>query len=152
MQITDSGDDSTVVFTPGPASRYKWVASGPHPCRRCQELDGQVRTLEAWESSVMPGLHKHCHCKLVCVEEADSGWSFADQFSHQGNSFNIDGSISHDPADPNPQHLSKKNREEAEGAEDIAPVYVPPPPNSTVNNGHDPYHEPPPNTYNNQHG
>jgi len=28
MQITDGGTDSTVVFTPGPASRYKWVAAG----------------------------------------------------------------------------------------------------------------------------
>ncbi len=75
----------------------------------------------------MPGLHDHCRCKLVCVEEIDSGWTFTDQFSHVAGVFNVDGSISHDPAQPGPQHLSKKNREEAEGAEDIAPVYVPPP-------------------------
>jgi hypothetical protein len=156
MQITDGGTDSTVTFTPGPASRYRWEASGPNPCPRCTELDGQVRTLESWESSAMPGLHKHCHCKLICVEvgEADSGWAFTDQYSHVAGVFNVDSSISHDPHQPGPQHLSKKNREEAEGAEDIAPYtapYRPPPPNSTVYNGHDPYREPPPNTYNNQH-
>jgi hypothetical protein len=125
VQITDGGTDNTVTFTPGPASRYQWVAAGPNPCPRCAELDGQVRTLESWESSVQPGLHAHCHCKLVCVETADSGWTFADQFIHLANVYNIDGSISYGPIQPGPQHLSKKNREEAEGAEDIAP-YNPP--------------------------
>jgi len=127
MQITDGGTDSSVVFTPGPTTRYKWQASGPNPCPRCAELDGQVRTLESWQNSVMPGLHKHCHCRLVCTEEVESGWMFADQLGHTGNAFNIDGSISHDPEPPGPQHLSKKNRQEAEGAEDVAPVDVPDP-------------------------
>jgi hypothetical protein len=148
MQITD-GSISDVVFTPGPASRYKWEASGPNPCPACQELDGEIRTLESWESSVMPGLHQHCHCKLVCVEAIDTGWLFTDQFGHIAGVFNVDGSISNEPSQPGPQHLSKKNREEAEGAEDIAPVYVPPPYHYDPP---EPYHEPPPNTYNNQHG
>jgi hypothetical protein len=122
MQISDGNN---ISFTPGPASRYKWQASGPNPCPRCQELDGQVRTLSSWESSVMPALHKHCCCRLVCVEEIDSGWSFAEQFSHIAGIVNIDSSISHDPSQPGPQHLSKKNRQEAEGAEDIVPVEAP---------------------------
>ena len=122
MQITDGGTDSSVVFTPGPTTRYKWQASGPNPCPRCQELDGQVRTLDAWESSAMPGLHKHCHCKLICVEEVDSGWTFTNHYTHIAGVYNIDGSISHDPEPPGPQHLSKANRLESEGAEDIAPV------------------------------
>jgi hypothetical protein len=123
MQISEN--PSNITFTPGPASRYQWQASGPYPCPRCHELDGQVRTLAAWESSVMPGLHKHCRCKLVCVETVDSGWSFTEQFSHVDGVFNVDGSISHDPSQPGPQHLSQKNRQGAEGAEDIVP-YSPP--------------------------
>jgi hypothetical protein len=119
MQITDSSN-SDVTFAPGPASRFQWVASGLNPCPRCAELDGQVRTLEAWESSVQPGLHKRCHCKLVCVEANDSGMAFAFQAGHLGI-YNIDGSISEFPLRPGPQHLSKKNREEAEGAEDVVP-------------------------------
>jgi hypothetical protein len=123
MQIIDSSN-SDVTFAPGPASRFQWVASGPNPCKRCAELDGQVRTLSAWESSVQPGLHKHCRCKLVCVEANDSGMAFAYQFGHLGI-MNIDGSISEFPLQPGPQHLSKKNREEAEGAEDVAPYVSP---------------------------
>ena len=126
MQITDGGTDSTIIFIPGPASRYQWEASGPNPCPRCQELDGEIRTLEAWESSIMPGLHKHCRCKLICVEAIRLGWTSTDQLGHIAGFFNLDGSISGEPGQPGPQHLSKKNHEEAEGTEDIAP-YVPPP-------------------------
>ena len=108
-----------VTFTPGPASAFKWVAAGPNPCPRCAELDGQVRTLDSWQSSVMPGLHNHCHCKLVCTEETASGWIFADQYPYTGFTFfNIDGSISHDPSSPGPHHLPGDINHDPEGAED----------------------------------
>jgi hypothetical protein len=149
VQITE-GDPNAVTFTPGPASRFKWEASGSNPCPRCQELDGDIRTLESWESSVMPGLHKHCQCKLVCVEEVDSGWMFANQFPELGFIFfNIDGSISHDPTNPAPHHPgSSPNPDLPEGSNDIIP-YEPPPhgPNTSPNPELPPPYVPPPYHY-----
>ena len=126
MQITDN--PNTISFTPGPASRYMWQVSGPNPCPRCAELDGQIRTIESWESSIMPGLHKHCRCSLVCVEAIDSGWFFTDQFGYIAGTRNVDGSISFDPVGPAPHHLgSSPNPDLPEGYDDIVPPYVPPP-------------------------
>lgn len=62
------GEDSSVTFSPGPCSRYKWQCSGPEPCDSCKKHDGEVKTLEDWDFSSSPPLHPHCRCKLVLVE------------------------------------------------------------------------------------
>jgi hypothetical protein len=69
----------SVVFAPGPTSNYQWVAAGPNPCPRCTELDGEIRSLSTWYSSIVPGFHKHCHCKLTPVNEPASGMVFSCQ-------------------------------------------------------------------------
>jgi len=56
----------------------------------------------------MPGLHKHCHCRLECTEEVDTGWISTAQLGQVGGVHNIDGSISHDPEPPGPSTSARK--------------------------------------------
>jgi hypothetical protein len=119
MQITDP-DYSIVLFRAGPTTCYQWVAAGPNPCPRCAELDGSIRSLSSWESSVIPGFHKHCHCKLVPVNVADPGMVFTYQFTHLTMA-DILNTISAMFIPLEAQHLSHANRLEADGASDLAP-------------------------------
>jgi len=119
MQITNP-DYSIVLFRAGPTTCYQWVASGPNPCPRCSELDGSIRSLSSWEASVIPGFHRHCHCKLVPVNVADPGMVFTYQFYHLTMA-DILQAISAMFIPLEAQHLSHRNRLEADGASDIAP-------------------------------
>ena len=120
MQITDN---SSVVMRPSPASNYKWVAAGPNPCPRCEELNGEIRSLSTWQSSIVPGFHKHCHCKLTPVDASDLGMVFSCQAPYLTMEDILNAiSALFIPLEPGrfPHHHS----EEAQGASDIVP-YVP---------------------------
>ena len=120
MQITE---ESSVTFTPGPASRYQWVAAGPHPCPKCAELNGEVRTLETWNSSINPGFHKHCQCYLQVVDLVDSGMAFTNQFCHIGIA-DILNAISIMFRMPEAEGCgSHHSYDEAEGASDVVPYH-----------------------------
>ena len=114
---------SSVVFAPGPTSNYKWVAAGPNPCPRCAELDGEIRSLSTWSASILPGFHKHCHCKLVPTDAPNSGMVFACQAPYLTME-DILFAISALFIPLEPQHFSHHRSEEAQGASDIVP-YVP---------------------------
>jgi len=127
MATTDAYPDQ-VTFAPGPASRYEWVAAGPHPCPRCAELDGQIRTIETWQASVNPGFHKNCRCFLRPVDLMDSGTAFTDQFTHicMADLLNCISAIFRLPGPIESARSRQRHRaEDAEGAEDIMPYVSP---------------------------
>lgn len=43
---------------------YKWETHGERDCKRCAALAGEVKSLDEWGGSVMPGFHHNCDCSL----------------------------------------------------------------------------------------
>jgi hypothetical protein len=119
MQITDP-DYSIVLFRSGPTTVYQWVAAGPNPCPRCAELDGQVRSLSTWTASIIPGFHRHCHCKLVPINATDPGAVFTYQFCYLTLQ-DILNSISAMFIPLEANRMDHGNRLEVDGASDIVP-------------------------------